>query len=211
MVASDHDRRRRAAALVLATAVVLAVQIAAQSPATLTVASPSFTNNQPLPKDFTPDGRNISPALTWTGAPQATREFALILEDPDAGNPPPFVHWVMYKIPATAKGLPENVPIDPSAPMPAEISGALQGANGFRRNIYRGPAPPPGRPHHYHFIVYALDQPLAVAAGLTRQQLLDAMKGHIIGQGEIVATYERVGAAAPPGAAPAGRGRGRGF
>jgi Raf kinase inhibitor-like YbhB/YbcL family protein len=161
-----------------------------------------------MPKDYTPDGRNISPPLTWSNVPAETREFAVILEDPDAGNPPPYVHWLIYKIPGTATGLPENIPIDPATPMPGELSGAMQGSNGFRRNLYRGPAPPPGKPHHYHFIVYALDQPLNVAPGLTRPQLLEAMKGHVIGQGEIVATYERTGPPVP--AAPAGRGRGRG-
>jgi Raf kinase inhibitor-like YbhB/YbcL family protein len=181
---------------------------AQSAPQKLTVESPVLKPDQPMPRDYTPDGRNVSPPLTWSNAPAATREFALILEDPDAGNPPPYVHWVIYKIPATAKRLPENVPIDPAAAMPAEIVGAVQGVNGFRRNIYRGPAPPPGRPHHYHFIVYALDQPLNVKPGLARQELLDAMKGHIIGQGELVATYQREGE--PEGAAPAGRGRGRG-
>lgn len=195
--------------------VALALQVTAQTPPQkIAVESPALKHDQPMPKDYTPDGRNVSPPLTWTNVPAGTREFALILEDPDAGNPPPYVHWIIYKIPGTAKGLPENIPIDPAAPMPTEIAGALQGVNGFRRNVYRGPAPPPGRPHHYHFIVYALDAPLNVKGGLSRAELLEAMKGHVIGQGEIVPTYER---AAPPGgvggaapAAPAGRGRGRG-
>lgn len=187
--------------------------VSAQAPTQkITVESPVLKSDSPMPRDYTPDGRNVSPPLTWSNAPAGTREFALILEDPDAGSPPPFVHWLIYKIPSTAKGLPENIPIDPAAAMPADLAGALQGSNGFRRNIYRGPAPPPGRPHHYHFIVYALDAPLSLPAGQTRQQLLDAMKGHIIGQGEIVPTYERSGSAAPAGAPadPAGRGRGRG-
>ena len=93
-------------------------------------------------------------------------------------------------MPATAKGLPANIPIDPAAAMPAEIAGATQGLSGFRRPIYRGPAPPPGKPHHYHFVVYALDV-AGLPAGLTRAQLTEAMTGHIVGQGELVATYER--------------------
>ena len=193
----------------LGAALASSLGIEAQSvPQKLTVESAVLKPDQPMPRAYTPDGRNVSPPLTWSNAPAGTREYALILEDPDAGNPPPYVHWGIYKIPPTAKGLPENVPIDPAAAMPAEIAGAIQGANGFRRNIYRGPAPPPGRPHHYHFIVYALDQPLNVKPGLTRQELLDAMKGHIVGQGELVATYQREGA--PEAATPAGRGRGRG-
>jgi hypothetical protein len=98
---------------------------------------------------------------------------------------------VIYKIPPTAKGLPEGIPIDPNAPMPIEIAGAIQGVSGFRRAIYRGPAPPPGKPHHYHFIVYALDADLGLKPGLTRADLLAAINGHVIGQGEIVSIYER--------------------
>ena len=116
--------------------------------------------------------------------------MAVVCEDPDAGNPPPFVHWVIYNIPATAMGLPENIPFEPNAPMPAEIRGAVQGLSGFRRPMYRGPAPPSGKPHHYHFIVYALDRG-DLAAGMNRAELLDAIKGHVLGQGELVTAYER--------------------
>ena len=98
---------------------------------------------------------------------------------------------MVYKIPAAAKGLPEGLPIDPAAAMPAEIAGAIQGVSGFRRPIYRGPAPPPGKPHHYHFVVYALDAALDLKPGLNRAELLAAIQGHIIGLGELVAIYER--------------------
>jgi Raf kinase inhibitor-like YbhB/YbcL family protein len=157
----------------------------------IAVGSPSLKMDETMPRDYTPDGRNVSPPLTWSNLPAATREIAVVCEDPDAGNPPPFVHWVIYRIPPTAKGLPEGIPIDPAAPMPAEISGAIQGMSGFRRAIYRGPAPPPGKPHHYHFIVYALDADLGLTPGLTRADLLAAIDGHIIGRGEIVSIYER--------------------
>ena len=113
--------------------------------------------------------------------------------------PQPFVHWVIYKIPATASGLPENIPIDPATPMPPAIAGAVQGLSGFKRPIYRGPAPPPGKPHHYHFTVYALDV-AGLGPGLTKAQLLDAMKGHVVAQGELVAIYERKPPTPPPGA-----------
>jgi Raf kinase inhibitor-like YbhB/YbcL family protein len=185
------SRIRMASILIVALAVAGADSKAQTAPQKITVESPALKHDQPMPRDYTPDGRNISPPLTWSNVPAGTREFAVILEDPDAGNPPPYVHWLIYKIPGTAKGLPENIPIDPATPMPADLSGAIQGSNGFRRNLYRGPAPPPGKPHHYHFIVYALDQPLNVTPGLTRPQLLEAMKGHVIGQGELVATYIR--------------------
>jgi Raf kinase inhibitor-like YbhB/YbcL family protein len=100
------------------------------------------------------------------------------------------VHWVIYNIPPGARGLPEDVPFTPNAAMPAEISGAVQGISGFRRPIYRGPAPPPGKPHHYRFVVYALDTS-DLEPSLTRSELLEAMAGHILGQGELVVTYER--------------------
>jgi Raf kinase inhibitor-like YbhB/YbcL family protein len=158
---------------------------------TITVSSPTLIADQTMPRDYTPDGRNLSPPLTWSNLPPATRTIAVICEDPDAGNPPPFVHWLIYNIPATATGLPEGLPIDPAAAMPAEITGAIQGISGFRRPIYRGPAPPPGKPHHYHFVVYALDADLGLKPGLTRADLLAAIAGHVIGQGEIVSLYER--------------------
>jgi Raf kinase inhibitor-like YbhB/YbcL family protein len=170
---------------------LLGTRAAAQTPQTIIVESPTLKVDQPIPRDYTADGRNISPPLTWKGVPAVAKQLAVVLQDPDAGNPPPFVHWVIYKIPPTAKGLPENVPFEPDVPMPAEIAGAIQGVSGFRRPIYRGPAPPPGKVHHYHFVVYALDAALDLKPGLNRLELLDAIKGHVIGQGELVATYER--------------------
>jgi len=177
--------------LTLAAILIAAVPLSAQTPQPIVVGSPTLKMNETMPRDYTPDGRNLSPPLTWTGLPPASREIAVVCEDPDAGNPPPFVHWVIYRIPPSAKGLPEGIPIDPAAPMPAEISGAVQGVSGFRRAIYRGPAPPPGKPHHYHFIVYALDADLGLKPGLTRADLLSAIAGHVIAQGELVSIYER--------------------
>lgn len=195
-----------------ATLVGAAQSAVAQTPQRITVSSPTLKEGDTIPRQYTPDGRNDSPPLMWTGVPTGARELAVVCEDPDAGNPPPFVHWIVYKIPATAKGLPEALPIDTATKMPADLSGAVQGTNGFRRALYRGPAPPPGKPHHYHFVVYALDAPVAVKAGqppMTRAELLDAIKGHVIGQGELVALYERQGTAQEPQPAT-GRGRGRG-
>jgi Raf kinase inhibitor-like YbhB/YbcL family protein len=164
---------------------------AAQAPQTIVVESPALKDGEMMPRDYTPDGRNVSPPLAWRNVPAGARAFAVICEDHDVGNPPPFVHWVIYKIPGTATGLPENVPIDDRQPMPREIAGAVQGLNGFKRAMYRGPAPPAGKPHRYHFVVYALDAALDLKPNLTRPELLDAIKGHIIGQGEIVPIYER--------------------
>lgn len=168
--------------------------VAAQSAAPITVSSPTLRDGQVVPRQYTPDGRNDSPALSWSGVGAMTKSLVVFCEDPDVGNPPPFVHWVVYNIPATAKGLPEALPIDPTVPFPSELAGTVQGTNGFRRTIYRGPAPPPGKPHSYHFVVYAIDTVVAATPNtppLTRAELLDAMKGHVVGRGELVATYER--------------------
>jgi Raf kinase inhibitor-like YbhB/YbcL family protein len=173
---------------------LVAASASAQTPATLTVTSPTLKANETVPVDHTADGRNVSPALNWTGAPANTRQFALIYDDPDVvfGNPPAsFVHWVVYKIPGTARGLPAELPMDAVLTGPPDIAGTIQGLSGFKRTGYRGPAPPPGKPHHYTWTVYALDAELPLEPGLNRNQLLEAMKGHVIGQGSLVAIYER--------------------
>ena len=169
-------------------------------PATLTVSSPAFKQGESIPVDFTADGRNVSPTLTWSGAPPGTREFALILDDPDAPTPQPFVHWVIYKIPGTATGLPEGLPMGAAVKAPG-LETAAQGLTGFAMFArgggpppqpgYRGPAPPPGKPHRYTFKVYALNAPLEARDGMTKDDLLKAMEGKIIAQGELVGLYER--------------------
>ena len=189
-----HVSKLMCAALTMAAVGAgLVVASAAQGiPARIAVTSPVLQEGQPIPKDYTADGRNISPPIMWSDLPASTKELALICEDPVAPTPQPFVHWVVYKIPPTAKGLPEGMPIDDTTPLPAELKGTIQGLSGFRRPIWRGPAPPkPGVTHRYHFIVYALDTELEAKPGMSKAQLLEAMKGHVIGQGQLVATYTR--------------------
>jgi Raf kinase inhibitor-like YbhB/YbcL family protein len=155
----------------------------------LKIESSAFAHNEPIPKQFTGDGRDLSPPLSWANLPEGTKELALICDDPDAPRPQPWVHWVIYKIPATAGNLPENVA---KTVTPAEPAGALQGENSWGKIGYGGPAPPRGHGvHHYHFKLYALDAPLDVAPGLTKERLLAAMEGHLIAQGELVGTYQR--------------------
>ena len=111
------------------------------------------------------------------------------MDDPDAPRPQPWVHWVLYRIPADVTTLPEGVPPSERVPDPG---GAMQGRNSWNRIGYGGPEPPHGHGvHHYHFKVYALDTQLTLAPGATKEALLKAMEGHIIGQGELVGTYER--------------------
>jgi len=180
---------------VLYAALVLSVAsaAAAQTPAAITVTSPTIKANETIPVDHTADGKNESPALAWSGAPANTKQFALVYDDPDVVfGGQTFVHWLVYKIPGTAKGLPANLPIDQvTLTGPADIVGSIQGLSGFKRALYRGPAPPPGKPHHYTWTVYALDAELPLTEGLSRNQLMEAIKGHIIGQGSLVAIYER--------------------
>ena len=178
---------------IIAVTVLMTGVAWAQTPAAITVTSPTLKANEVVPIDHTADGKNESPALNWSGAPAATKQFALVYDDPDVVfGGQTFVHWVVYKIPGTAKGLPANLPIDQvTLTSPPEIAGAIQGLSGFKRPFYRGPAPPPGKPHHYTWTVYALDAELPLEPGLTRNQLMEAMKGHIIGQGALVAIYER--------------------
>jgi len=191
-------------AIVALTAAALpAAAQSAPAPHKIVVESPVMKPTEMMARDYTPDGRNVSPPLSWSGVPAGTKELAVVCADFGAGNPPPWVHWIIYKIPPTATGLPEAVPWDPATPMPRDLAGAVQGLNSWRKAIYRGPAPPPGKPHLYYFTVYALDAPIAVKANqppLSRAELLEAMQGHIIGQGEIVPVYERKPAPAPTAA-----------
>jgi Raf kinase inhibitor-like YbhB/YbcL family protein len=158
-------------------------------PMAITVQSTAFRAGETIPARFTGDGQDISPALTWSGVPADTKELVLICDDPDAPRPEPWVHWVMYKIPGTVSGLMERTATTEALREPA---GAMQGKNSWGRIGYGGPAPPRGHGvHHYHFKLYALDAPLDVRAGLEKDDLLRAMKGHIVAEGEIVGTYRR--------------------
>ncbi len=158
-------------------------------PMTIKFHSPAFEPGAPIPKKYTEDGENISPMIKWAEIPTDARELALICDDPDAPTPEPWVHWVIYKIPFNTTHLPEIVA---KVEKPPEVPGALQGKNSWNKPGYSGPAPPKGHGvHHYHFKVYALDAPLNVLPGLTKIELLAAMKGHIIAQGEMIGTYQR--------------------
>ena len=150
-----------------------------------TLSSGSFQNNQAIPRRYTCDGEDVSPALAWNGAPEGTKSFALIMDDPDAPGGT-FVHWVLYDLPAETMQLPEGVPKTEEL-----ASGARQGRNGFGRTGYGGPCPPPGKPHHYHFKLYALPRKLGLPAGASKDAVLEAMGKDTLAQPEIVGTYAR--------------------
>ncbi len=151
--------------------------------------TPAFSHGGAIPARFTADGRNVSPALTWSGVPPQARGLALIVEDPDAPGREPWIHWVAYKIPAQTTVLPEAVPLRATM---AEPAGAVQGRNSWGKLGYGGPAPPAGHGnHHYHFRLLAVDAVLDLFHSLTVGRLFQALRGHIIDQGELVGTYRR--------------------
>lgn len=150
---------------------------------TLTVTSTAFKAGERLPKKhaYKGEGENVSPPLAWSGAPEGTKELALICDDPDAPRDEPWVHWVLYKIPAGTTSLAEG-----------SRGVGLEGETDFGETAYGGPMPPRGHGvHHYHFKVYALGQPLDLKAGATKKQLLAAIEGRVLAQGELIGTYER--------------------
>ncbi len=148
------------------------------------ITSTAFAEGGTIPSKYTCDGSDISPPLQWEAVPEATRSIALISDDPDApvGT---WVHWVLYDLPAETRELEENIPSDKTLP-----SGAKQGLSDFGRIGYGGPCPPSGT-HRYFFKIYALDTKLELPAGAKKSELLKSMKGHILGQGQLIGKYKR--------------------
>jgi Raf kinase inhibitor-like YbhB/YbcL family protein len=155
------------------------------------LSSTAFNNNAPIPRIHTGDSDDRSPPLAWEGAPGDTKEFALICDDPDAPSAEPWVHWVIFGIAAEVHALPEGLP--KNAQLNSPIA-AKQGKNSWPSGAtvgYRGPMPPPGKPHHYHFKLYALDTKLDLAPSATKDEFLKAIHGHVLAQVELVGTYSR--------------------
>jgi len=146
---------------------------------------PAIPRGGAIPKSFTADGADASPALAWAGVPSGTQAFALILDDPDAPSGL-WTHWVLFDVPASARALAENLP-----KAPVLQDGSKQGKNSWGRLGYNGPSPPPGKPHHYHFRLYALSQPLDLPAGATQAEVEKAMRGKILAEAAWMATYGR--------------------
>jgi len=153
--------------------------------ASFKITSAVFKNNGAIPKQYTCLSMGISPRLSWTGTPEGAQSFALIADDPDAPGGT-FVHWVTYNIPPTSNGLPQGIGKDPALP-----GGGSQGLNGSGAVGYTPPCPPPGKPHHYHFHLYALDSQVTAGSPLDAAALKAAMKGHIKASTEVVGTFAR--------------------
>jgi Raf kinase inhibitor-like YbhB/YbcL family protein len=177
-----------AAGAFVATVLPIAALSAQAGGGALTVSSSAFKNGQPIPDEHTDYGKGKSIPLSWSNLPPGTRSIAIVMDDPDAGTRP-FVHWVIYNIPASTKSLEAGLPPKPRLDAP---KGALQGSNSKSSTGYFGPRPPKGDPpHHYHIKVYALDQVLQLAAGSDEETLLKATSGHVLGQGELTGTVQR--------------------
>jgi hypothetical protein len=150
--------------------------------ADLRLRSPAFQGHKPIPSRHASDGEDIAPALEWTGAPEGTKSFAIVVHDPDAPLVDGFTHWVAYGIPGDATSLPEGG------------GDAVQGVNSMGNAGYNGPAPPPGHgPHHYYFWIYALDDDLGLEPGLDRRALHDRIEDHVIEQARLIGTYVNEG------------------
>lgn len=187
-------RGRRIALLVVAIAVLVVALLLlrrrtanatdVEAGRTMQLTSASFANSDSIPSRYTCDGDGISPSMAWSGAPAATKSFALIMHDPDA--PVDFTHWLAYNIPPNVHELAEGASNDGAMP-----HGAAEGVNGFRRMGYGGPCPPAGKAHRYVFLVYALDTNPGLPAGVTREQVESAVRSHIVATGRLTATYGR--------------------
>lgn len=148
------------------------------------LTSAAFSAGGAIPRKHTGEGDDVSPPLSWSGAPETTKSFALICHDPDAPLVTPgqygFVHWVLYNIPASVNELPEGV------------DAHTAGRNDFGKPGYGGPMPPEGHgPHHYFFWLLALDKELDLPAGLTLWELLEKIEPNVVGMNRLVGTYQR--------------------
>lgn len=158
---------------------------------TIQISSPAFRHEERIPKKYTGEGDDVSPALVWVNVPKEAQELVLICDDPDAPTPEPWVHWVIGSIRPTETGLPEGVP---RVGQPKTPAAAVQGKNSWDEDDigYRGPMPPKGHGvHHYHFVLYALDAQVPIEPGVTKKEVLKRIKGHVLAQGRLTGTYSR--------------------
>jgi Raf kinase inhibitor-like YbhB/YbcL family protein len=171
----------------LAMPIVAGAQTAPKGAANMafTMQSSDFTNGGEIPRACTCDGEDRSPALSWSGAPEGTKVFALIADDPDAPAGT-WVHWVIFNIPGKAQSLPAGVERKEQL-----ADGTKQGRNDFRKPGYGGPCPPPGKAHRYFFKLYALNADLTLSAGATKTDVERAMKDHVLVHAELMGRYKR--------------------
>ena len=154
----------------------------------LTLTSPVFQHQGEIPAKYTCEGRDISPALSWSGVPGGARSLVLIVDDPDAPDPKAplmtWVHWVLYNLPPSSSGLAEAVA---AKDLP---KGTREGLNDWKRTGYGGPCPPIGR-HRYFHKLYALDTVLPDLGKATKADVEKAMHGHVVASAELIGTYQK--------------------
>ena len=151
------------------------------------LTSSAFQSGGNIPKQFTCEGSDISPELTWSGAPSGAKSFALIVHDPDAPRAGGWYHWVAYNIPGTVSSIPESAAKHSKLP-----GGGTQGRNDFGNIGYGGPCPPSGT-HRYFFRLYALDSELRFSSDAIAKDVEKAMEGHILAQAELMGKYQKSG------------------
>ncbi len=151
---------------------------------TMDIKSTAFKNGETIPKKYTCEGEDVSPPLSWSSPPNGTKSMVLICDDPDApvGT---WVHWVLFGLSPSVTSLPEGVPAKESA------EGAKQGRNDFGNLGYGGPCPPPGPAHRYFFKLYAVDKELNLKPGATKAEVMKAIEGHILDEGQLMGKYRR--------------------
>jgi Raf kinase inhibitor-like YbhB/YbcL family protein len=150
------------------------------------LTSSSFQNGKRIPLQFTGRGDNNSPELSWEGIPQGARELALIVEDSDAPGGD-FVHWIVYNIPTSVASLSMGLPTETH---PDEREPIMQGRNDSGRTGYFGPMPPPGKPHHYHFRLLALDKQMNLPPNVDKGKFREAIRGHVMAETDLTGTFE---------------------
>lgn len=152
---------------------------------TISLSTEAFESGERIPERFTCTGKNISPALAWSDPPAGTKRYLLICEDPDAPSGT-FTHWILFNIPSERRGLPED-----SGKSPVLDDGSMHGVNSYGKLEYAGPCPPPGSPHRYFFRLYALDAQPNLRSPADRRKVEEAMKGHVLAQGECMGIFSR--------------------
>jgi len=150
----------------------------------MSLSTPAFKDGQPIPADYTCDGKNISPPLKWSGAPAETQSLVLIVDDPDAQGGV-WTHWILFNLSPDASDIAEDFAKSASG------STAKEGTNDFKKPGYAGPCPPAGKMHRYFFRILALDTTLNLPAGVTRKEMDAAMTKHILAVGQLMGTYQR--------------------
>ena len=151
---------------------------------TLEVTSNAIKPEEMIPQKYTCDGENVSPSLSWANVPSGTKELVLICDDPDAPMGT-WVHWVVYGMPPNMTSLPENIAKTDT------VSGFKQGKNSFGKVGYGGPCPPNGPAHRYFFKLYAIDKTMEIKPEATKDEIMKAIAGHVLAQGELMGRYGR--------------------